>query len=122
MNRKSNIKSKIFPADGALVTLIVGCFFITLWMVGAGWLDVEKLTRLGNGVVGVGIAAAGYFLKRGNVQTHRDAEESKEEMRREMQSYYRGRLAKLADKYNFDESDLAMFGGQGEAQHTTNPE
>jgi hypothetical protein len=60
-----------FSSESTITFLVIACAFATLWMAGAGWLD---LSRMGGAlpIIGAGIAASGYSISRGMVKAKRE--------------------------------------------------
>ena len=81
--------SNLPRADSTLLTLLVACSFITIWLVGAGWIEVTRIKELTNLVIGLGIGSGLFSLARSFKDVSRDADSKVEVVRTQMQSYYR---------------------------------
>ncbi len=79
-------------ADSTLIYLLVACCFITIWLVGAGWIEVDRIQKLTNLVIGLGIGTGVFSLAQSFKSVSRDADKKAETVRAEMQSYFRGLL------------------------------
>jgi hypothetical protein len=86
---------KLPRADSTLIYLLVACSFITIWMAGAGWIDVTRIRELANVVIGLGIGTGIFSLSRSFKDVTREADNKAETVRAEMQMYYRALLADL---------------------------
>lgn len=86
-------------ADSTLIYLLVACSFITIWLAGAGWIDISRIKELANMVVGVGIGTGAFSLAKSFRDVSRNAQtisdNKAETVRTEMQLYYRTLLDDL---------------------------
>jgi uncharacterized membrane protein YgaE (UPF0421/DUF939 family) len=100
-------------ADSTLIYLLVACCFITIWLVGAGWIDVERIQRLTNLVIGLGIGTGIFSLaqsyKTVSRETSAKADDKVETVRAEMQAYYRNLLDDAITKGMLTQEQLAAL-------------
>ena len=84
-----------FTADSTLLYLLVACGFITIWLVGAGWIEVDRIQKLTNLVIGLGIGTGMFSLAKSFKDVSRQADDKAETVRTEVRNYYRALMADL---------------------------
>lgn len=101
--------SQLPRADSTLIYLLVACCFITIWLVGAGWIEVDRIQKLTNLVIGLGIGTGIFSLAQSYKTVSREADNKAENVRTEMRAYYRALLDDLITSGAVTQEQLAAL-------------